>query len=336
MFRFRSLIASGFCGIAWAMAIAQENATPLPEIWKEIEPEAEAISKLEPPTTYHTSRAWEAADRLTKSRNRSTIHTLFESVSELDRLPVRDEREYLTDWMKRLAAYVIIETADPKGRYGLKPIVRRWGMRADLKTMAVVGVDCYHDDSSRDWLFMVVSYSVDDPGDGRARFDASFFFALQLLRGYQPDKAMRQKLHLSLQEESTSTDRVARDVRAHVRSVLSSWDFADSLQDPAIRRRYRDFQSRLWRFWAIGPKGFRGVGTEYHFVAAHLLKDWHPGDERFVIRIFENPASMRDESKIAVYLAHKLPDAAPLKEIADSDSPQAPYAREALQIIDRQ
>jgi hypothetical protein len=66
------------------------------------------------------------------------------------------------------------------------------------------------------------------------------------------------------------------------------------------------------------------------------LPKWQPGEERFVLHVFEEPASTPDELKIAVYLAHKLPDTTKLKAIAEDESPHATYAREALAWIDRQ
>jgi len=55
-----------------------------------------------------------------------------------------------------------------------------------------------------------------------------------------------------------------------------------------------------------------------------------------VLHIFEDPATTSDEAKIAVHLAHKLSDTEKLKAIAEGDSPQAPFAREALQRIEQQ
>lgn len=66
------------------------------------------------------------------------------------------------------------------------------------------------------------------------------------------------------------------------------------------------------------------------------MEDWQPSDERFVLHIFANSVSTPDELSIAVYLAHKLSDTdiKKLKTIAESDSPQAHFAREALQRIE--
>ena len=64
--------------------------------------------------------------------------------------------------------------------------------------------------------------------------------------------------------------------------------------------------------------------------AMQLLKEWEPGDEEFVLHVFEDDYSTKDEAQIAHYLVHKLPDTIKLQAIAESDSPQAPFAKEAL------
>ena len=77
---------------------------------------------------------------------------------------------------------------------------------------------------------------------------------------------MRTRLEHVLKAEPAVVEKPypSRIIRPDtIRSVLSAWDCAASLEDPTDRERYRTFQSHLWRFWAVGPKGFRAKDMEY-------------------------------------------------------------------------
>jgi hypothetical protein len=308
----------------------QGSVMSVPSIFADIRQEAQAAAAQ--PGGSQFESLWEPAAAIARKYDRSAIDAIFKSAAYLDSLP----DNVTTHWSRPLTAYVLVQIADPEDQCGLKAILTRT-ISTDLteealRTVAMVAIDHYHDEASRKWL-TDVAFSGDDQS----------YFALQLLRGYAASNASRARLDQALQGD-TSKIEIAAGWRGFtrgdtLRSVLESWDFAARLDDPASRARYRKFQSRLWQLHAtlaVSRRGKRNASFQFDGTANQLADEWRPGDERFVLYVFQNPHTTPDEARIAVYLAHKLTDTAPLKAIAESDSPQAPYAREALQHIERQ
>lgn len=216
---FRLLIVSALCGTCWTMAIAQENTTPLPEIWKEIEREVKRIGKDGTDKAgLPTHLAWEAAKRIARECDRSSIDMLYRSAAEFDKL----SRSEQTSRMKQLSACVIVEIADPQDLCRLKSTIRSFGHEfrhhpAQSRTLAIAAIDCYHDDASRSWLLdLALNGDKADVGFSYITIPGYSYIALQLLRGYEPDPIMRTKLEQVLQAEPPMVEkvRVTRITRA--------------------------------------------------------------------------------------------------------------------------
>jgi hypothetical protein len=315
-----------------------EDATPS-QVWKAIEKEAESIVAKR-----DMGLVWEAAKRIAKQSDRFSIATIYKNLREVSSDDPSDQYFGATYWNRILGICVIIELVDPQGQYGLKPFASSPGLLAYnhfpamRHTVPMVAMDTFHDDASREWLFeMAVTGDKTPIGIGEFRLPGYSYIALQLLRGHEPTAAMRAKLENTI-DDSPTIAKQTRTIshREAVRSVLASWDYAASLNDAAIRHRYREFQSQMWRFYAMGGSVTRETITEFDVSVSRLLDQWQPGDERFVLHIFEESSSTPDEMEIALRLAHKLPDISPLRAIAESNSPQSPYARKALEWIARQ
>jgi hypothetical protein len=119
----------------------------------------------------------------------------------------------------------------------------------------------------------------------------------------------------------------------YLRALTASWKYAADL-DSAERDQYRDFERRLWRAWALA-RGWRDrrAGVPFTSAAGNFADNWKEGDERFVLRIFEEPATTIEEKNIAEHLAHlfSLDGIKKLQKIADGSSPKTPVARCALE-----
>lgn len=244
-----------------------------------------------------------------------------------ERLP-REARAVATG----LAAYALVEVVDKRVGSRLGPYVKR--TRAYSRRAVIAAVGTCPDEQAREWLFdLAMDGDLSSRHIAYITFPSESYFALQLLRGYEPEPLMLAKIKQLLKEDlQTPTDSSPQYItRAQaLRSLLSSWDYSASLDD-VTKKRYRDFQSRMWRYFACTDLRSRAVVISvFGCPAAELLKEWQPGDEQFVLHVFEDEHATKDEAEIALYLVHKLSDTAKLQAIADGDSPQAPLAKQAL------
>ena len=344
MISFRYCLACVILGFVAATADGQEDEAPLPKIWNDILREAEVVLK-EAGDSFRRDMLWEPAKRIAQRYDRSAIETLWRSEEQAYKHLRSKNSVKVYKNSKMLSAFVIIELADPEDSCGLMSTYKEpiQGIWSSTRGLILAAIDCYHDEASREFLLNI---ALDDqmlPELGKRRrgpYDMPSLpgLALQFLRGYESTQELRDKLEKALHTEEAAIEKYmhsnwdsmffthADDLRA----VLSSIDYAASLKDPAEQARYRGFQSRLWRARATGPRGFRGVQMQFSAAAGIVSKQWQEGDERFVLRIFEDPASLPDETRIAIYLAHILPDTKKLEAIASSTSPQAESARRAL------
>jgi hypothetical protein len=333
-----------------SIASAQGDTPELTDAWKQVHQEAMRLAgEAEKRNPEMRQFAQSAIKSLAARGDRSTISELFDGIPAVETMQMTDELKDVRGWMKFLAHLLLFEISDPENRAGM---IRTEGWERgagpynyspeELSMFAVAAMSIYGDAASREWLFEVAMSKLGNPDENSEYpyvVQEPYYYALQLLRGHQEDDAMRTKLRELLSVAPTvrqvpMSKAVSR--RTALQSVLASWDFAASLDEAVVQRRFREFQSQLWRFHgivAIRTRGSREGTSQYRSPADLLAKNWQPGDERFVLHIFEEPASTSDELRIAEYLAHKLPDTAMLKAIAESNSPNARHAQFALQRI---
>lgn len=308
---------------------ADESTVLLPKIWSEIEQEVELLrERKNDKELYPANILWEPARRIASRHKRRAIHLLFDSWWDCDKVLAQDNIRLA----KKLAAYVIVEVAERETHSGLKDVFKdseRTGFRANsYGTVTFAAVDSYHDEMSQAWLLDVALKNTDKD---------HWMYALQLLRGYEYNPKVSERVNQVLRaklrhpEKATPNSRHSALIR-DLQSLLSSFRYATSLQDTKLRSKYHSFESRFWRARVVGPRGFIGRHMEHAVAAAMFDKQWHAGDEEFLLRIFADTASTLDELEIAVNLAYRLnkTDAPKLKVIAEGNSRQAPFASRAL------
>lgn len=322
-------------------ALAQENRTAMPAIWNEIVQEAKRIEAIEGTASGpKCDETWKVARNIAKRLDRSSIDLLFDSRQRFEKVPRHgDQQEEVAYWTNQLAARVIATIADPEEKMGLQWALTNWANADDGRVgwdgLAIVAVDIYHDDQSRDWLFNHAVGGVRKPiASAHSVMDEPCYISLQLLRGYVPTAAMRRQFQQDLKTPlpARATNPWQITWADAVRSLVSSWDYAGGLDGESAQKRYRDFQSTLWRYHAIVSNRFRGGDTHDRTVANELATRWREGDEKYVLQMFSD-ATTPDEASVGVWLAEKLPNTERLEVIANSNSRQAEFAREALEVI---
>lgn len=208
--------------------------------------------------------------------------------------------------------------------------------------VAAAAIDTYHDARSRNLLVQIAvkegEFGWTEDGEGHACWDGPSVYALGLLRSYEP-QGIRPKIEAALRVEAAREkpqappDAIRTTSDDYLRALLESWQYAASL-DPAERDCYRDFEHRLWRAWALARGwGSRKAGVPFESAAKTLDMQWKQGDDRFLLRIFEDPSSTIEETRIGEHLVHRFSADAKkrLETIAKSDSPKADAARRALE-----
>jgi hypothetical protein len=317
MTRFRYSIGIALLLTGLGAADGGENNEPLPAIWIEIEREVRAVVQQPGSLNDLTAlrrRLQERSEKIAEHYDRPAVAMLFGSVQEARKRMRNTTEDQLA---AQLSALVIADLADPADEQGLKSVLTRWSVKFgnDWDLVAIAAVDIFHDESSRKLLLEV---ALQDATASGAKHKGRFLFdppdrsgiAWQLLRGYEAED-LREKLQKELIAARAVAERDHpqwRSRAADLRTVMSCIDYAARVQDPAVRARYRSLQSRIWRARAFGPKGFRAVQSQYSEAAKIVQKQWRPGDEPFLIRILEDTASTPDETLIASYLVHRLPD----------------------------
>ncbi len=243
-----------------------------------------------------------------------------------ERLP-REARAVATG----LAAYALIEAVDDRVGSRLGPYVKRTHARQPAAIIAAVGN--LPDEKAREWLLNAAIDGDSSPYPfSTLTLPGESYFAIQLLRSYAPDESMRAKVNQALEREPQARDGIPQFYitrKESLKSLLSSWRYSAGL-DEATAKRYRAFQTRLWSYYACTNLTNRSSDPEFGLPAMQLLKEWKPADEEFVVHVFEDENSTKDEVEISLRLVHKLPDTQRLQAIADGDSPQAPLAKQAL------
>ena len=322
---------------------AQEKTVP--EIWMRIEQEAESIAKESVDGEWDRNALQmqldEEAREIADHCGRSDIETMVRTVNA--HLPRPHAGQM---YVNAISIRVLVEVADPKGEHGLKDLRRRggsWESNVSWYGVAVAAIDVYHDNRSRDLLVELAlkeglfGWTLEE-GGGSSAFASPVVYALGLLRSYEPQE-IRPKIEAALRVETgkekpkvppNATCTTSAD---YLRALLESWKYAASL-DPAERDRYRDFEHRLWRAWALARGwGSRKGGVPFWSAAGTLEKHWKQGDDRFLLRIFEEPTSTVKETRIAEHLAHRFSADTKkrLEAIADGSSPKAGAARRALE-----
>jgi hypothetical protein len=155
-------------------------------------------------------------------------------------------------------------------------------------------------------------------------------YATGLLRSQDPTEVRKD-----LEAFADASPRPAREA---VRALLASADYARDLPTDEDRVAYVDFERRLWRGYCVANKESRKAGDEFDAAAHAVGTNFKPGDERFVLRIFQATHVTTEEVQSAVALAgtgridrirHEL------AAIAKSDHPNAAAARRAVNVIER-
>jgi hypothetical protein len=316
---------------------------PMPEIWKQIEQEAKSITKDKITTDAKalSSRIEVTVKHIATQYDRTAIEKMIYNSEILNHISDPTVQRLVN----QISAQVIVQIANPKNEHTLIDIRQvDIGYIAGVSWygVAVTAIDLYHDNRSRDLLLALAikdeKHEWIQTDEGYASFTSPFVHALGFLRSYNPED-IKPKIESTLLAEDKNekpklpTNAVYSTKADYLRALLASWKYAAEL-NPAERDQYRDFERRLWRSWALAHGwGDRRKGVPFMSAAGLFAKSWKDGDERFVLRIFEEPNSTIDETNIAEHLAYRfLPDGKKkLQKIADSNSPKASAARRALE-----
>ena len=313
------------------------------DLWAVIEREAKAaaeVEKADPERHPFPGQALSAAVRLADANRLVVLRTL-----------TRDP--HIKAWLlggpathsEWLVTYVMARAADPTDSVDLQSITLEYPDSgwASLRERALCAAELLHDSDSRDLLLAVGLNDAKPVGERWNSFDPALAgwpglatAAFGLLRSY-PASEVRPlvvaALHRMDQRPAPADPdeaRLWRVRRANLEGFLASVDYAETL-DWITQARYWDFQRRLWRTWALEMHD--AILPDYIFAARKITL--RRGDEEFVVRIFETPKSTGAETLIAMGLADQLPEwmAKRLQAVAASTSPNAQYAREALEAL---
>jgi hypothetical protein len=205
MINVRYLVICIGWGIGGLIVNAQDNSISIPPIWTEIEHEAEIIASVDAQTSdIEMTMAWSAAARIAQRHARSGIDTLFNSAAEIEKISPNSKRF----WARQLSAYVMVETADHENRCGLKSILvglRPGESPVQWSAIAIAAMDCYHDDASRERLLNIaLSGDTSEVGFDVFMIPGRSYFALQMLRTYEPTQEMRGKIEQAVRNAPPS------------------------------------------------------------------------------------------------------------------------------------
>lgn len=248
--------------------------------------------------------------------------------------PPQHASQEVRDEMRAVAASALVNIADARADSRLGEYLKRWGPASET-CILVAAVGSFADDQARDWLFNAAMNSDSSPyGFSMFTVPGESFFALQLLRRYEPTESMRLRVAQEIEKAAQASTppqysylRISREQA--LRSAVSSWDYGDSL-DTAAKKRYQAFQAKLWRYYTCTRIGDKSISPEFDIPAAELLKQWQPGEEQFILHIFEGENITPCEIEIALRLTHKIPDQAKLIKAAENNLALAPHVKECL------
>jgi hypothetical protein len=339
----RSLCVFTLLVICAAQARGQQHAT---SIWADIQKRGEVVAGEALTPEQARERLAMEARQIVRDRGPGVVVELIRGAGEPQKGLAPGDFEL------RLGMHVLIEAADPRSapelrdfRAGTAGLVNGW---PGWLVFAVVGLDLIaHPDAPE----VLTTIALDE--DPRSMFrDAADYrrtaaaIAMGLLRSHvlsdevwaRIDGAWRHDV-ASRQEASAEATSRSDDTRSDFLQALhSSRVYAGALRDADVLARYRDFERRLWRAWACPPRVLHHMrGGYFQDVVDIIAAQLKPGDERFVLRILDDTASTRTETSIAVTLVARMPSF-PLERlvtIAASDSPKAPFARQALDLAAR-
>ena len=320
-------------GVIWGLfigaAMGQEQPASLSSIKQEIEREATTLLTRVGEKSYQDD-FWTAVRRISNLCNDLSLEQLIGPGGLTQPVGQRLSRE-ARGVAKGLAAYALVEAVDKRVGSRLGPYVKRTHALPQFAQIAAIG-NC-PEEQSRLWLLNAATNR--DPsyfGFSTVTIPGESYFAIQLLRRFVPDESMHNRINQALEREPQVSEGLPQFYitrKEALKSLLSSWRYSAGL-DEATAKRYREFQSRLWSYYACTNLMDHSSEPEFGMPAMQLLKEWKPGDEEFVLHVFEDQHATKDEAEIALYLVHKLPDTQRLQEIADGDSPRAPLAKQAL------
>lgn len=325
----KSLLIGAIWCILISAAMAQEKLVTLSGVKQEIEREATTLVTKSRKKSYQDD-FWTAVRRISNLCNDLSVEQLIGPGGLTQPVGQRLSRE-ARGVATGLAAYALAEAVDERVGSRLGPYLKRTQPLPELAIIAAVG-NCSNKEA-REWLLKRVIDGDSLPyGFSALNLPGESYFALQLLRGYKPDESMHARINQALEREPQDSDGLPLNSitrKEALQSLLSSWRYSAGL-DEARASRYRAFQTRLWSCYACTDRISHNSEEASGMPAMQLLKEWKSGDEEFVLHVFENEYSTKDEAEIALYLVHKLPDTQRLQAIADGDSPQAPLAKQAL------
>jgi hypothetical protein len=142
-----------------------------------------------------------------------------------------------------------------------------------------------------------------------------------------------------LKQVESAQAGAGRHQQANLRALQSSLKYTLAIDDPRRREAYAAFETKLWRTWAMTPPNQSRIGgLEPRDAARDLRPQLADGDREFVLRIFQEHTTTREETRIAQELAILLRDeqlAAGLQAVAATDSPKAAAARATLERLHR-
>jgi len=278
------------------------------------------------------TRLQNAAKDIAKRHDRSAIEALIRGVEIARQFP-----EAKRNLSRSLSILVIIAIADPKNEHDLKPGASTPGIGqwpgVTWYGAALAAINVYHDTRARDFL-LAVALEDGDYGYADGAWLSPSTYATGFLRRYDA-AGIRPNVETALSAEMAKEKpkMQRRPLEQHLRALVSSWDHAAEMKDAAERDRYRDFEHRLWRAWALaGGWGARKAGVPFGSAATILDKHWKDGDEHFLLRIFEESTSTVEETRIAEHLAYRLSAEGKkrLEKLAGSNSIRASFAAAAL------
>ncbi len=287
-----------FLAIATSTGVCSQGARAA-DLWVQIEEVAASVE-----STGEYSRIEEVAKEIAQQTSRAEIEEMVRSGdANLKRLS-----SHVWINSQAILTRALLNIADPHDKR------RQWnnlGMPGDVSWhgAATAAIDNYHDARSRDLLVELalkerLAGYLGDPRRGSLSHGTFVVYATGLLRGYDPGE-IRPKIEAALKvEEAKEKPKAPPNAMIvtsadYLRALLESWNYAATLK-PAERDRYRDFERRLWRAWALaGGWKSRKADMQIYSAADYFWKHRKDGDERFLKRISEVPTSTVEEKQVA-------------------------------------
>jgi hypothetical protein len=311
-----------------------------PSTWAQIRERAEPIASKNLPAQALRAALAEEARRIVAQRGAAVIGELAQGAGDRQRAMAPDHPELV------MAAYVLALASDPENNSGLLAWPEEVVTWETIVTLIVVAVDLSPTPKSGQLLCGIgledaYSRRLLPDGSGHRLWRDPAALALGLLRAHD-DGTLRPVIEAALLAERAKPQPASIPTSTESRgdylaAFLASADYAAKLDREGAAGRYREFERRLWRAWAM-LRGNPITPRWFLLQTAQVVgRQLQPGDERFIVRIFEEDAVTITEMMVAVYLADQLPRDAleRLAQIAASESSKAPFARQALDLAAR-